>query len=53
MHPEVLNRLRNEDAELLSDLESKYKNELSFRADPELHYEQFRLTDAETGEEIF
>ncbi len=52
MHPEVLNRLRTEDAELLNDLESKYKHELSFRADPELHYEQFRLTDAETGEEI-
>ena len=52
MHPEVLNRLRNEDAQLLNDLESKYKNELSFRADPALHYEEFRLTDADTGEKI-
>ena len=52
MHPEILDRLRNEDAELLNDLESRYKNELSFRADPELHYEQFRLTDAESGEII-
>jgi ribonuclease G len=52
MHPEILDRLRNEDAELLNDLESRYKNELSFRADPELHYEQFRLTDAESGEVI-
>jgi ribonuclease G len=52
MHPVILDRLRNEDAELLSDLESRYKNELSFRADPELHYEQFRLTDAESGETI-
>lgn len=52
MHPEVLARLRDEDAELLSDLEQKYKNELSFRADPSLHYESFRLVDAETGAEV-
>ena len=52
MHPEVLARLRDEDAHLLNDLESKYKNELSFRADPALHYEEFRLTDADTGEKI-
>lgn len=52
MHPEVLNRLRNEDAELLSDLEEKYKHELSFRADPNLHYEQFMLIDSETGVEV-
>jgi ribonuclease G len=49
MHPAVLTRLKEEDAELLSDLEAKYKSELSFRADPELHYEQFRLVEAETG----
>ena len=52
MHPDVLARLRDEDAELLTDLESKYKRELTFRADPELHYEEFRLIDAETGEEV-
>ena len=52
MHPEVLERLHNEDAELFYDLENRYKHELSFRADPELHYEEFRLTDAETGIEV-
>ena len=52
MHPEVLARLRNEDAHLLSAMESKYKNELSFRADPMLHYEEFKLIDAETGVEV-
>ncbi len=52
MHPEVLTRLRNEDAQLLSDLESKYKHELSFRADPSLHYEEFILVDPETGAEV-
>jgi len=52
MHPEVLARLRNEDAELLSDMEKKYKSELSFRADPMLHYEEFKLVDPETGAEV-
>ncbi len=52
MHPEVLERLRNEDAELFDDLEHRYKHELSFRADPALHYEEFRLTDAETGNDL-
>ena len=52
MHPEVLARLRNEDAHLLSAMEHKYKNELSFRADPMLHYEEFKLVDAETGVEL-
>ncbi|MBQ9803505.1 MAG: Rne/Rng family ribonuclease [Lentisphaeria bacterium] len=52
MHPEVLTRLRNEDAQLLSDLETKYKHELSFRADGALHFEEFILVDAETGAEV-
>ncbi|MBO5667791.1 MAG: Rne/Rng family ribonuclease [Lentisphaeria bacterium] len=52
MHPDVLARLRDEDAELLNDLENKYKTELSFRADPSLHYEEFLLVDAETGMKI-
>ena len=52
MHPEVLTRLRNQDAQLLSDLESKYKHELSFRADPNLHCEEFILVDPETGAEV-
>ena len=52
MHPEVLARLRNEDAHLLSAMESKYKNELSFRADPVLHYEEFKLVDVDTGVEV-
>ena len=52
MHPEVLNRLRNEDAKLLTDIEQKYNHTLSFRADPQLHYEEFRLVDPDTGAEL-
>lgn len=52
MHPDVLARLKNEDAELLAELETLYKHDLSFRADPMLHYEEFRVIDPETGAEI-
>ena len=51
MHPTVLARLKNEDAELLKDLEESYGKDLSFRADPTLHMEQFKLIDPETGVE--
>ena len=51
MHPSVLARLKNEDAELLKDLEDNYGKDLSFRADPTLHMEEFKLVDPDTGVE--
>jgi ribonuclease G len=52
VHPEVLNRLRTEDEALLIELEKKLSGKLSFRADPTFHFEQFKITDALTGEEL-
>ncbi|MBO4305073.1 MAG: Rne/Rng family ribonuclease [Lentisphaeria bacterium] len=52
MNPAILARLKNEDAELLQDLESTYGQALSFRADPAIHIEEFRMFDPETGEEF-
>ena len=52
MHPEILARLRNEDAVFLQELEEKYNHELSFRADQSLHYEEFRLVDPVTDTEL-
>ena len=52
MHPDILARLRNSDAKLLEDLEKKHTNDLSFRADPALHCEEFRIVDAVTGAEL-
>ena len=51
MHPTVLARLKNDDAELLKELEAQYGQALSFRADPTIHIEQFKLVDPQTGEE--
>lgn len=52
VHPEVLARLRNEDEALLREIENKSSVNLSFRADPALHYEEFKLIDSETGSEL-
>ena len=51
MHPTVLARLKNDDAELLRELENEYGQALSFRADPTVHIEQFKLVDPQTNEE--
>ena len=34
------------------ELEEKYKHDLSFRADPMLHSEEFKLVDPDTGDEL-
>ncbi len=51
MHPSILARLKNEDAAHLNEMESKYGKQLSFRADPGLHLEEFKLLDPVTGVE--
>lgn len=52
VHPEVMQRLKSEDAELLVDLERKYEARLTFRSDPTLHREEIKIANAQTGEEI-
>ena len=52
MHPEVLQRLKNQDAGLLDELSYEFKHELSFRGDEELHIEEFHIYNADTGVEL-
>ena len=52
MNPAILARLKNEDAELLNNLEDEYGKDLSFRADPTIHIEDFKLIDPDSGREI-
>jgi ribonuclease G len=52
VHPELLNRLRSEDEELLIDIERRYAGRLSFRSDPALHVEKFLIANAQTNEEL-
>jgi ribonuclease G len=52
VHPELLNRLRTEDEELLVDIERRYAGRLAFRSDPTFHHEKFVVLNGITGEEL-
>jgi ribonuclease G len=52
VHPSVLDRLRNEDEKHLIEMEKRYFGKLSFRADPALHAEQFKIVNVSTNEEV-
>src|SRR5215469_15725959 len=52
VNPEVLNRLKTEDEELLVEIERKYSGRLTFRTDPTFHHEKFVLLDAQTNQEL-
>lgn len=53
VHPAVLARLKNEDAQILRTMEDEFGGDLSFRADANIHQEEFHLIDTQTGKEIF
>ncbi len=52
VHPSVLDRLRTEDEKLLIEMEKRYFGKLSFRAEPALHAEQFKIYNAANNEEL-
>jgi ribonuclease G len=52
LNPDVLKRLKEEDEELLVELERRYAGRLMFRGDPTFHHEKFIITDANTGAEL-
>lgn len=50
--PDVLNRFKNEDSQLLIELERSHDGRLIFRSDPNLHRERFKIIDAKSEVEI-
>ena len=52
VNPTVLSRLRKEDEKHLIELEKRYFGKLSFRADPALHAEEFKVVNVTTNEEL-
>jgi ribonuclease G len=52
LNPVNMERLRNEDAAYLADMERAYNVKLGFRADPAYHVENFKVLNADTGEEL-
>jgi len=52
VNPVVLSRLRKEDEQHLIELEKRYFGKLSFRAEPALHAEEFKIVNVSTNEEL-
>ncbi|MBV8226101.1 MAG: Rne/Rng family ribonuclease [Verrucomicrobia bacterium] len=52
VNPEVLNRLKSEDEELLVEIERKYAGRLTFRTDPTFHHEKFVVLDGINNHEL-
>lgn len=52
IHPDVMNRLRTSDDQILVELERKYQARMTFRTDPNYTREQFLVANVKTGEEI-
>ncbi|MDX2226445.1 MAG: Rne/Rng family ribonuclease [Verrucomicrobiae bacterium] len=53
IHPDILHRLKHEDEDLLIDLERRYQGKMTFKADASLSTECFKITDAQSNEELF
>jgi len=53
VHASVLERLREQDEQVLVDLQSKLGAHLAFRPDPSKHHEGFSIHNADTGEVIY
>ncbi len=49
VNPAIIDKLRDEDADLLISLEKDYNAQLTFRSDPHFHVENYRVIDVETG----
>ena len=52
VNPTVLDRLRTQDEKHLIEMEKRYFGKLSFRADPAMHAEQFKIQNVTTNEEL-
>ena len=52
LNPDVLRRLKEEDEDLLVELERRYAGRLMFRGDSTYHHEKFVVTDANSGAEL-
>lgn len=50
-HPDVLARIKKEDAEVIDDLEKRFGASISFRTDPSLRQDEFKLVNPTTGKD--
>jgi ribonuclease G len=50
--PDVLNRFKSEDSQLLMELERSHTGRLVFRSDPAMHREHFSIVDAQSDKAL-
>lgn len=53
INPSVLDRLRNEDEEILVKMEERYHGHMTFVGNSNMHVEEFAITETQTNEELF
>ena len=52
VHPSVYDRFRKEDEKIIIEMEKKFFGKISFRSEPAMHAEQFKIINATTNEEL-
>ncbi|HEY6170382.1 MAG TPA: Rne/Rng family ribonuclease [Verrucomicrobiae bacterium] len=52
VHPSVYDRFRKEDEKIIIEMEKKFFGKISFRSEPSMHAEQFKIINATTNEEL-
>ena len=52
VHPLVMDRLRSDDRKVMDTLAEEFGRQITFRADPGLHIEEFKILDQDTSREI-
>ncbi len=52
VHPSVYERMRRDDERFIIELEKKFFGRISFRPDPAIHAEHFKIINAVTNEEM-
>ena len=52
VHPKILSRLKTSDHKVLNAMAAEYSRQLTFSANPELHIEEYHISDKETGKEF-
>jgi len=53
INPSVLDRLRNEDEEILVKMEERYHGHMTFVASANMHVEEFTIVNSQTNEELY
>jgi len=52
VHPTVYERMRREDEKFIIEIEKKFFGRVSFRPDPGIHAEHYRILNSTTNEEL-